>query len=216
MKIRGRNNCWICEGFREIQFEFTPEEPIPDPGNHLVKIHLDFDGYKPFDMIYNGTKYQIIRMCPPGEVKYFFTFDTKPVTKESANGVNKFHEIKNKNDYIKYTFGDEYMEELNNIREKLLYEQESEEVSEEMNNTNNEEGDKEENYEVNNIGDVYIDDDNQMEEEMVEEYDNYTENEGENGGENGLEYLKDEVEEMLDENGEEYEDPNNENENLQN
>ena len=75
---------------------------------------------------------------------------------------------------------------------------------------------KEENYEVNNIGDVYIDDDNQMEEEMVEEYDNYTENEGENGGENGLEYLKDEVEEMLDENGEEYEDPNNENENLQN
>ena len=52
---------------------------------------------------------------------------------------------------------------------------------------------------------------------VIEEYyDNYTENEGENGGENGLEYLKDEVKEMLDENGEEYEDPNNENENLQN
>ena len=153
-KIRGRNNCWICEGFREIQFEFTPEEPIPDPGNHLVKIHLDFDGYKPFDMIYNGTKYQIIRMCPPGEVKYFFTFDTRPVTKESANGVNKFHEIKNKNDYIKYTFGDEYMEELNNIREKLLYEQESEEVSEEMNNTNKKEEEKKENQNPNNNNNI--------------------------------------------------------------
>ena len=102
-------------------------------------------------------------------------------------------------------------EEYNNNdgNEEYNYEEENGEY-------NNEEGDKEENYEVNNIGDVYIDDDNQMEEEMVEEYDNYTENEGENGGENGLEYLKDEVEEMLDENGEEYQDPNNENENLQN
>ena len=105
-------------------------------------------------MIYNGTKYQIIRMCPPGEVKYFFTFDTRPVTKESANGVNKFHEIKNKNDYIKYTFSDEYMEELNNIREKLLYEQESEEVSEEMNNTNKKEEEKKENQNPNNNNNI--------------------------------------------------------------
>ena len=54
-KIRSKTNCWICEGFREIQFEFTPEETILDPDNHLVKLHLDFDDYKPFDMIYNGT-----------------------------------------------------------------------------------------------------------------------------------------------------------------
>ena len=133
-KIRGKNNCWICEGFREVQFEYIPEEPIRDPNNHLVKLHLDFDEYKPFDMIYNGSKYQIIRMCPPGEVKYFFSVDTKPVIKESSRGINKFYEIKNKNDYIKYTFDDEYMEELNNIREKMLYEQEGEEDSEEINN----------------------------------------------------------------------------------
>ena len=136
-KIRGKSNCWICEGFREIQFEYTPEEPILDPDNHLVKLHLDFDEYKPFDMIYNGTKYQIIRMCPPGEVKYFFTVDTKPVKKESSKGINKFFEIKNKKDYIKYTFDKEYMEELNNIREKLLYEQESQEASENSFNENN-------------------------------------------------------------------------------
>ena len=140
-KIRGKSNCWICEGFREIQFEYIPEEPIPDPGNHLVKLHLDFDDYKPFDMIYNGSKYQIIRMCPPGEVKYFFTVDTKPVKKENSKGINKFCEIKNKHEFIKYTFDDEYMEELNNIREKLLYEQEDEEASEnsnlnEINNNN--------------------------------------------------------------------------------
>ena len=130
-KIRGKTNCWICEGFREVQFEFIPEEPIVDPNNHLVKLHLDCDDYKPFDMIYNGTKYQIIRMCPPGEVKYFFTVDTRPVKKENIKGTNKFIEIKNKDEYIKYTFDEEYMKELNNIRDKLLYEQEDEENSEE-------------------------------------------------------------------------------------
>ena len=136
-KIRGRNNCWICQGFREVQFEYVPEEPIADPSNHLVKLHLDFDDYKPFDMIYNGNKYQIIRMCPPGEVKYFFTVDTKPVKKEGPKGINKFFEIKNKHEYINFSFDNEYMEELNNIRAKLLYEQEDEEDSEELNNDKN-------------------------------------------------------------------------------
>ena len=147
-KIRGKNNCWICEGFREVQFEYIPEEPITDPNNHLVKLHLDFDDYKPFDMIYNGSKYQIIRMCPPGEVKYFFTVDTKPVKKESSKGINKFYDIKNKHEYIKYTFDNEYMEELNNIREKMLYEQDDEENSEEI--VHEKEKEKAENHNENN------------------------------------------------------------------
>ena len=151
-KIRGKNNCWICEGFREVQFEYIPEEPIIDPNNHLVKLHLDFDDYKPFDMLYNGSKYQIIRMCPPGEVKYFFTVDTRPVKKEGPKGVNKFCEIKNKNEFIKYTFDNEYMEELNNIREKMLYEQEDKENSEEVSKENEKEKapNKNENNEIKN------------------------------------------------------------------
>ena len=132
-KIRGRNNCWICEGFREVEFEFVPEEPIDDPNNHLVKLHLDFDGYRPFDMIYNGNKYQIIRMCPPGEVNYFFTVDTKPVKTENSSGVNKFQEIQNPAEYIKYEFEADYMDELNNIKEKLLYTKRKEEEEEEKN-----------------------------------------------------------------------------------
>ena len=120
-KIRGKNNCWICEGFREIQFEFIPEEPIVDPNNHLVKIHLDFDNYKPFDMICNGDKFQIVRMCPPGDVHYFFSVDSIPVKSQSPSGQNKFEKISMENDFIKYTFEPDYMEELNNIREKLMY-----------------------------------------------------------------------------------------------
>ena len=126
-KIRGKNNCWICEGFREIQFEYVPDVPISDPNNHLVKLHLDFDGYRPFDMIFNGTKYQIIRMCPPGDVNYFFTVDTKPVKKEASSGINTFYQIPNNLDFIKYTFDSEYIEELNNIKEKLLYHKRKEE-----------------------------------------------------------------------------------------
>ena len=86
IKIRRKNNCWICEGYLEVEFEYVPEKPLIDPNNHLVKIHFDFDGYKPFDMLYNGNKYQIIRMCPPGEVKYFFTVDPPAILAEySAN-----------------------------------------------------------------------------------------------------------------------------------
>jgi len=142
-KIRGKNNCWICEGFREVKFEYIPEEPIEDPNNHLIKLHLNFDDYKPFDMICYGSSFQIVRMCPPGEVNYFFTVDSVPVKTQAPSGNNNFEKIRNENDYIKYTFESDYMEELKNIREKLLYqkkkenENESEEDEEEDNNINN-------------------------------------------------------------------------------
>ena len=122
-KIRNKNNCWICDGFREIEFEYIPEEYIDNPNNHLVKLHLSFDDYKPFDMLYNGKKFYIVRMCPPGDIDYFFTVDTIPVKKEGKDGKNDFKKIINPSEYIKYTFNDEYMEELKNIRDKLIYEQ---------------------------------------------------------------------------------------------
>ena len=141
-KIRGKNNCWICEGFREVQFEYIPEEPIVDPNNHLVKLHLNFDHYKPFDMICNGDKFQIVRMCPPGEINYFFTVDSIPVKSQSPSGKNVFEKIQNENDYIKYTFEPDYMEELNNIREKLLYNQKKEEENQGEKNEQEENNDE--------------------------------------------------------------------------
>ena len=134
-KIRGKNNCWICEGFREIKFEYIPKEPILDPNNHLVKLHLNFDDYRPFDMICNGSSFQIVRMCPPGEVNYFFTVDSIPVKTQANSGNNNFHKIAHESEYINYTFEPDYMEELNNIREKLLYQQKK---VQDMNNNSNE------------------------------------------------------------------------------
>ena len=121
-KIRCKNNCWICDGFREIEFEYVPKDPIDDPNNHLVKIHLNFDDYKPFDMIYNDGKYHMARMCPPGDIDYFFTIDTVPVKMEGNGGTNEFKKIENNSEKIKYIFDDEFIEEVKNQKEKLTYE----------------------------------------------------------------------------------------------
>ena len=120
-KLRSKNNCWICEGWREVKFTFIPKEPIEEIHNHLVKIHLNFDNYKPFDLLcLGGQKFEIVRMCPPGEIRYFFTIDTKPVTEEGEGSNNEYIKLKPQNE-IECTFEGEYMEELNNIRERLMY-----------------------------------------------------------------------------------------------
>ena len=124
-KLRSINHCWICDCYREIEFIFIPKEPILDQQNHIVKIHLDFDNYKPFDMFCLGDKFHIIRMCPPGEIKYFFTVDTIPVENESDEGNNIITKLNSEN-YFQYTFDSEYMEELNNIRAKISFEKRQE------------------------------------------------------------------------------------------
>ena len=121
-RIRNKNNCWICDGFREVEFEFKFKEKFENPNNHIVKIHLSFDEYKPFDMIYNEGVYHMARMCPPGDINYFFTCDTEVVKPEDIEGKNEFKKIGYDKDYINYTFDDEYMEELKNLRARLAYE----------------------------------------------------------------------------------------------
>ena len=121
-KIRNKNNCWICDGFREVEFEFKFKKKMENPSNHIVKIHLSFDGYKPFDMIYNEGVYHMARMCPPGDINYFFTCDTEVIKPEDIEGKNEFKKIGYNKDFINYTFDDEYMEELKNLKARLHYE----------------------------------------------------------------------------------------------
>ena len=132
---RNKNNCWICEGWREIEFIFIPKEPIDEPVNHLVKIHLNFDNYKPFGMLcIGGSKYSIVRMCPPGDIYYFFTLDTVPVEEESKeNKINDEKIVLNEHRKITYTFDNIYLEELNNIRSRLSYQKRMEKEKAEQN-----------------------------------------------------------------------------------
>jgi len=39
------SNCWICEGWSEVQFDFSPKEPV-DELTEPVKLHLCCDGYE--------------------------------------------------------------------------------------------------------------------------------------------------------------------------
>ena len=78
------------------KFEFTPKEPIADFNSHLVKLHLSFDNYRPFDMLYVNGDFEIVRMCPPGEVHYFFTIDTVPVIQEDKGHSNEIIHLSQK------------------------------------------------------------------------------------------------------------------------
>lgn len=116
-KIRSKNNCWICEGWREVKFEFKPSTPITDPNSHLVKIHLSSDNYKSFDMMYINGNFEIMRMCPPGELHYFFTVDTVPVSMKGSDIITFL-----KGNEFEYYFDNDYIDEYNNLMSKLAYE----------------------------------------------------------------------------------------------
>ena len=137
-KIRNKNNCWICDGFREIEFEFKFKKKFENPMNHIVKIHLNFDGYKPFDMIFNDGVYHMARMCPPGNISYFFTCDTEVIHPDEIEGKNEFKKIGYSKDIINYTFDDEYMEEIKNLKERLHYEMTKQNSQADITETNNE------------------------------------------------------------------------------
>ena len=63
-KIRGKNNCWICEGWREKYFECDVKdvEKIPSPfpdGIDKCHIHFNFENFNSFEMSFNEIKKKI-------------------------------------------------------------------------------------------------------------------------------------------------------------
>ena len=112
-KIRNSNNCWVCECWNEIEFSLEINNKDIKHKCIVVKLHLDFENYSPCDMIYKKKNYKLVRMCPPGKVKYFFTVDGNPV----YNCYKEFdYKIKQFEKPIKYTFNEEYIEQYNNIK----------------------------------------------------------------------------------------------------
>ena len=112
-KIRSGNNCWVCECWNEIEFSLEINNKDIKPKYIVVKLHLDFENYSPCDMIYKKKCFKLVRMCPPGKVKYFFTVDGNPV----YNCYKEFdYKIKEFEKPIKYSFNEEYIEQFNNIK----------------------------------------------------------------------------------------------------
>ena len=116
-KIRERTNCWICECWKEVEFVLDLKIKDIKPKYIVAKIHLDFENYEPSDMIYKKKCFKLIRMCPPGRIKFFFTVDGNPV----INCYKEFdYKIKEFEKPIKYVFNDEYIEQYNNIKSMVL------------------------------------------------------------------------------------------------
>jgi hypothetical protein len=111
--MRNSNNCWICECWNEVEFSFEINNKDIKPKYIVVKLHLDFENYLPCDMIYKKKSFKLVRMCPPGKVKYFFTVDGNPV----YNCYKEFdYKIKEFEKPIKYTFNEEFIEHFNDIK----------------------------------------------------------------------------------------------------
>lgn len=113
-RIRAKNNCWICEGWREIPFIYRPDKQMKNLDRYVIKLHLSFENWKPYDTILKDGIFKSIRMCPPGDIYYFFTVDKKPV---ESYGVH-YHELR---DPIIYEFDDEYIKEYNENLVKVTY-----------------------------------------------------------------------------------------------
>ncbi|CAI2371034.1 unnamed protein product [Moneuplotes crassus] len=85
--LHAYSNCWICEGWTEVRFEWrlNPDQSDKNKRNR-IKIHLSCDNYEPDKLRKDpndNTLYSLCRMVPPGEIKFYFTVnDVKMVSNE--------------------------------------------------------------------------------------------------------------------------------------
>ena len=107
-KIRSKNNCWICEGWREVLFEYKPENEVHHMRSY-VKLHLNFENWKAYDTINLNGKFFNSRMCPPGEVLYFFSRDKQAMEYYGSHTVDL-------KESIPYKFDKEYIKEFTNLQ----------------------------------------------------------------------------------------------------
>ena len=95
-KIKHKNNCWICEGWKEVKFHYKPHNYEGNVSEAQVKLHLEFEGYKPYDMEYKQEMFMCYRMCPPGDLNLYCTLNDIPV----ENYGPRTHELKDAIVYV--------------------------------------------------------------------------------------------------------------------
>jgi NLR family CARD domain-containing protein 3 len=81
-----KENCWICEGWQELTIHYIPGKvlrsvnSVGKSGNITegpIYCHFDYLDYKGLHMNKNEESFfEITRMVPPGERKYFFTHNS--------------------------------------------------------------------------------------------------------------------------------------------
>lgn len=84
LELAAHSNCWICEGWTEQRFTYEPGRSDDNP-NHdefkPIKLHLDIDNFEGDLMMKadaTSQVYEVHRMLPPGNHRYFFSVDGQP------------------------------------------------------------------------------------------------------------------------------------------
>ena len=94
LKLKKVSNCWICEGWSEQHFTYTPGKSDDNP-NHdefkPIKLHLDIDHFEGDLMTTEADEkvYEIYRMLPPGSHRYFYSVDGKVSVAKDQNQTSK-------------------------------------------------------------------------------------------------------------------------------
>jgi len=83
ISLEASSNCWICEGWTEVKFEFNPDLVFEEKHDQYVPIYLHISSDKfEQDLLLpdpeNPEIYTSTRMVPPGDISFYFT-------KESIN-----------------------------------------------------------------------------------------------------------------------------------
>ena len=78
-KLRNKNNCWICEGWREVKFNYKPIKQEENIDEAMATLHLNFENYKSFSMKLFHNNFSCYRMCPPGSLYFFIAINGIPV-----------------------------------------------------------------------------------------------------------------------------------------
>ena len=82
LPLRSKNNCWICEGWREIKFNYKPNQNEKNYENNFIKLYLNFENYKNLslnELNFDDENFICHRMCPPGPLNFFLSKDGVPI-----------------------------------------------------------------------------------------------------------------------------------------
>ena len=72
LKLKANSNCWICEGWTEVRFEYKPGVSDDNPNHDKfdpIYLHLECDEYEKDLMLpdpEDESTFISIRMVPPG------------------------------------------------------------------------------------------------------------------------------------------------------
>lgn len=68
-KKRSLENCWVCQKWNEVIFTLKPKKKLP-----TAQLHIELYSYEGENMeLLNDRSFRLCRICPPGEVRFFFS-----------------------------------------------------------------------------------------------------------------------------------------------